>query len=141
MERPNGLAFSPDEKRLYIADSGGTSRPDGPRHIRVFDVDDDGRLGGGDVFAICTCGFFDGFRIDEDGRVWAGAGDGVHCLSPDGELLGKILVPEPVANVAFGGARGNRLFICATRSLYSVYLAVSAAQRGALRVACGATFN
>ena len=125
--RPNGLAFSPDERLLYIADTGASHVPDGPRHIRVFEVDG-GRLRGGRVFATCTQGMFDGFRADDAGRVWTSAGDGVHCLHPDGALLGKVLVPERVANVVFGGARRNRLFVCATTSLYSVLLAVNGAR-------------
>ena len=86
---------------------------DGPRHIRVFDVDDEGNLSGGGVFATCTDGLFDGFRLDEAGRIWTSAGDGVHCYDADGTLIGKILVPEVVANVAFGGPKRNRLYICA----------------------------
>jgi gluconolactonase len=126
--RPNGLAFSPDERRLYVVDSGATDVKDGPRHLRVFEVGDDGALTGGEVFATCTAGIFDGLRLDDRGRLWISAGDGVHCYTPDGELIGKIRVPEPVANVCFGGDRGNRLFICATRSLYAVYLAVNGAK-------------
>ena len=120
--RPNGLAFSPDESRLYVADTGATHAPDGPRHIRVFDVIDGRTLSGGDVFAASDCGLFDGFRVDEAGRVWTSAGDGVHCFETDGTLIGKIRVPETVANVCFGGPHRNRLFITATSSLYSVYL-------------------
>jgi gluconolactonase len=127
--RPNGLAFSPDERRLYVSDTGMTHVRDGPRHIRAFDVGRDGALSGGEVFATCTEGMFDGFRFDADGRLWTSAGDGVHCYSPDGTLLGKVLVPESVANVVFGGPKRNRLFICATTSLYSVMLGVNGAAR------------
>ncbi|ABG33188.1 SMP-30/gluconolactonase/LRE family protein [Roseobacter denitrificans] len=123
--KPNGLAFSPDETQLYIADTGGTHMPDGPAHIRRHSVAADGTLSGGDVFATCDSGFFDGFRLDTDGRIWTSAADGVHCLSPDGKLLGKILIPEFVANVCFGGEKLNRLFICGTTSLYSVFLNVN----------------
>ncbi|HEY8448491.1 MAG TPA: SMP-30/gluconolactonase/LRE family protein [Thermomicrobiales bacterium] len=123
--RPNGLAFSPDERYLYIADTGATHMPDGPRHIRKFAVSDDGRLSGGEVFATCTAGFFDGFRFDTEGRLWTSAADGVHCYDPDGTLLGKIRVPGPVANVVFGGPKRNRLFICATTAIYSVLLPVN----------------
>ncbi len=126
--RPNGLAFSPDETKLYVADTGATHVPDGPRHIRVFDVGRDGRLSGGEVFATCTSGLFDGFRLDEAGRIWTSAGDGVHCYDPDGTLIGKILVPEAVANVVFGGVKRNRLFICATTSLYAIMLPVNGAK-------------
>lgn len=126
--RPNGLAFAPDERRLYVADTGATHLPDGPRHIRVFDVTDGGGLSGGGVFATCTAGLFDGFRVDGAGRVWTSAGDGVHCYDPDGTLLGKVRVPEPVANVVFGGPKRNRLFVCATTSLYAVLLPVTGAK-------------
>jgi gluconolactonase len=118
--RPNGLAFSPDERLLYVADTGATHEPDGPRHIRRFAVAEDGRLSGGEVFATCTAGLFDGLRLDEAGRVWVGAGDGVHCLDPDGTLIGKVPVPETVANLCFGGPKRNRLFICGTTSLYAI---------------------
>lgn len=127
-ERPNGLAFSPDERRLYVVDTGATHRADGPRQIRVFDVAEDGALSGGGVFAEATAGLFDGLRVDEAGRVWSSAADGVHCFEPDGTLIGKVRVPEVVANVVFGGIRRNRLFICGTSSLYSVYLLVNGAK-------------
>ena len=126
--RPNGIAFSPDETRLYVADTGATHVKDGPRHIRVFDVDAKGKLSGGKVFATCTQGLFDGFRLDEAGRIWTSAGDGVHCYDPDGTLIGKILVPETVANVVFGGPKRNRLYICATTSLYAILLPVNGAR-------------
>jgi gluconolactonase len=126
--RPNGLAFSPDERLLYIADTGVSHVKDGPKHIRAFRVGDDGRLSGGEVFATCTVAVFDGFRLDDEGRIWTSAGDGVHCLTPEGELIGKVLVPERVANVVFGGPKRNRLFVCATTSLYAVLLAVNGAK-------------
>jgi gluconolactonase len=127
--KPNGLAFSPDEKRLYVADTGASHDPDGPRHIRAFEVGEDNRLGGGEVFATCDAGLFDGLRTDTEGHVWTSAGDGVHGYAPDGRLLGKILVPEVVANVCFGGPKRNRLFICGTTSLYAVLTQVNGAQR------------
>lgn len=124
--KPNGLAFSPDEKILYIVDTGSSHQEGGPKHIRKFDVSSDGsKLGRNSVFADCDAGLFDGLRLDRDGRIWTSAGDGVHCFAPDGTLLGKILIPELVANVAWGGAKLNRLFICGTTSLYSAYLGVS----------------
>ena len=127
-EKPNGLAFSPDETLLYVADSGATHRPDGPRHIRRFEVDANGRLSGGEVFASLTDSLFDGFRLDSDGRVWTSAGTDVHCYEPDGRLTGKIKVGETVANLVFGGPKRNRLFICATSSIYSVLVAVNGAK-------------
>ena len=127
---PNGLAFSPDERLLYIADTGATHVEDGPRHIRVFAVGEDGALSGGELFAESSCGLFDGFRVDVDGNLWTSAGDGVHCLTPEGELIGKILTGETVANVEFGGPRRNRLFICATTTLRAMYVRTRAAPRG-----------
>ena len=123
--KPNGLAFSPDEKHLYIADTGITHDPDGPKHIRKHAVNPDNTLSGGEVFATCTEGLFDGFRFDRDGRIWSSAADGVHCLDPSGALIGKIHIPEMVGNVCFGGPKLNRLFICGTTSLYSVFLNVN----------------
>ena len=121
--KPNGLAFSSDEKQLYIVDTGATHVPDGPRHMRVADVAADGRsLGPAKLFATCTVGLFDGFRVDTKGNIWTSAGDGVHVYAPDGTLLGKIRVPEVVANVCFGGPKRNRLYICGTTSLYAVYV-------------------
>jgi gluconolactonase len=129
--QPNGLAFSPDEALLYIVDTGLTHRADGPHHVRRFRLNADGRtLAGGEVFATCPVGLYDGLRVDARGNLWISAGDGVHCHAPDGALLGKIRVPEAVANVCFGGVKLNRLFICGTTSLYSVYLNSRAAPRG-----------
>ncbi|MBC7704156.1 MAG: SMP-30/gluconolactonase/LRE family protein [Rhodoferax sp.] len=120
--QPNGLAFSPDESLLYIVDTGATHQAEGPHHVRRFSVDAKGTLAGGAVFAVCPVGLYDGLRVDVNGNLWLSAGDGVHCHAPDGTLLGKVLIPETVANVCFGGAKRNRLFICGTTSLYSVYL-------------------
>ena len=120
--RPNGLAFTQDERRLYICDSE-------ERHIRLFTVTDDGTgLTGGEVFARCEVGTFDGIRLDSEERVWAGAGDGLHCLDPDGTLLGKLHVPEIVANLTFGGPQRNHIFMCATSSLYSIRVTVRGAR-------------
>ena len=123
-DRPNGLAFSPDESKLVISDTGSSAT----RHFRIFDVNDDGTLSGGEVLATCTAGGFDGFRFDTDGRIWTSAGDGVHCITLEGDLIGKVKVPEGVANVVFGGFKRNRLFICGTTSLYSVMLPVQGAK-------------
>lgn len=125
---PNGLAFSLDEKTLYIADSGGTRYASGEHHIRKFAVGDDGKLSGGEVFAECEEGVFDGFRLDNQGRIWTSAADGVHCIHPDGTLIGKIFVPEIVSNVCFGGPKGNRLFITASKSVYTVRLCTTGAK-------------
>jgi gluconolactonase len=127
--KPNGLAFSPDESKLYVADSGFLPDPEGPRHLRVFDVHEDGRLSGGDILREIAPGIPDGLRVDDGGRIWVGAGDGVHCLDPDGSLIGKIRVPEAAANVAFGGPKRNRLYITATTSLYAVFTNVTGIQR------------
>jgi gluconolactonase len=131
MVRPNGLAFSPDESLLYVADTGATHKENGPRHIRRFEVAKNGKsVKGGEVFAECTAGLFDGFRVDREGRLWASTGEGVHCFTPDGTPIGKILIPEIVANVAFGGAKRNRLFICGTSSLYSARLMTNGCKLG-----------
>lgn len=130
MVRPNGLAFSPDEKTLYIADTGATHKADCSPDIRAYPVTADGRkVGAGRRFTTSTSGLFDGFRLDGHGNLWSSAGDGVHCFAPDGTLLGKVLVPETVANICFGGRKRNRLFICATTSLYAVYLNTHGALR------------
>ena len=128
--QPNGLAFSPDETKLYVADSASSHDIKAPRHIRVFDVIDGRRLSNDRIFCSLDNGLPDGFRVDVKGNVWTSAGDGVHCFSPDGVLLGKILVPQTVANLTFGGPRRNRLFITATKSLYSVFVATNGAALG-----------
>ena len=110
--RPNGLAFSLDESKLYVVDT-----PE--KHIRVFGVTDDGGLTGGEVFAPCTAGVFDGIRLDTEGRVWAATGEGAHCFADDGTLIGKLLLPEATSNLTFGGPKRNRLYLTATTSLYS----------------------
>ena len=119
--RPNGLAFSPDETKLYVVVSGTT-----PRQIRVYDVQGDG-IGNGRVFVDCGAGIPDGFRCDTDGNLWCGWGggegeDGVAIFDPTGALIGRILLPERAANVCFGGARRNRLFMAASQSLYALYV-------------------
>lgn len=120
---PNGLAFSPDESRLYVAESGAPNAASPRQYIRAFDATAGGtRLSGGAVFHKIEPGFCDGMRVDEDGNIWSSAGDGVHCIAPDGKLLGKILVPRRVSNVAFGGLAKNRLFITASDTLYAIFL-------------------
>jgi len=118
-EKPNGIAFSPDEKILYVADSGP------PRLIRSFEVRDDGTVVGGEVFCKIDKGGPDGIRVDSDGRVWSSAGDGVQIFDPKGKLIGKILVPESPANLCFGGEDGKTLFITARKSLYSIKTSAS----------------
>jgi gluconolactonase len=127
--QPNGLAFSPDESILYVADSGASHDPDAARHIRAFDVGADGRLSGGRVAAVIDEGLPDGFRIDTAGNIWTSAGDGVHCFAPSGDLLGKIRFPGPVANLTFGGPARNRLFVTANRNLWAVFVAATGVQR------------
>lgn len=132
--RPNGLCFSPNEDRLYVSDTAMSHDPDGPAHIRVFDVADGQRLKGGDVFVDMAPGFGDGIRTDLDGNLWSSAGwggsvyNGVHCFASDGSLIGRIHLPEPCSNVCFGGAKKNRLFMTGSQSLYAVYVEARGAQ-------------
>lgn len=121
-DMPNGLCFSPDEKKLYVADSGK------PRHLRMFDVQPDGTLKDAKVFCEIDRGVPDGIRCDAQGRIYSSAGDGVHIFAPDGKLIGRILVPESAANLCFGGADGKTLFITARTSLYSIPLRIEAAK-------------
>jgi len=120
MACPNGLAFSPDESRLYVADTGRMF-PDDPQHIRVYDMSG-GLPVEGRVFHVVRPGCADGIRVDSDGNLWSSAADGVHCIAPDGRLLGKVLVPELVSNICFGGRAKHELYITATTSLYRVTL-------------------
>src|SRR5690348_6826595 len=132
---PNGIALSPDEKKLYVIDTGFTDGPDNPAHIRVFDLDvGSGKVSNGKVFAdMPKPSITDGMRCDTAGRVWCSVGwgdpkeDGVRCYTPGGELLGKIHIPETVANLCFGGQQRNRLYICGSTSLYAVYTGVQGA--------------
>ena len=130
--RPIGLCFSPDEKRLYVVDTG---QPQGkPQPIRVFDVLEGRRLTNGHMFCDMGAGGSDGIRCDVDGNLWAAAGwggdgyDGVHVFAPDGRLIGKIRLPEACANLCFGGTRRNRLFMTASQSLYALYVNTQGAQ-------------
>jgi len=122
LERPNGLCFAPGESRLYVVDSGST-----PGSIHVYDVAE-GRVGAGRRFADMSPGSSDGIRCDSEGNLWASAGgggdgyDGVHVFAPDGTLIGQVLLPEACANLCFGGAAGNRLFMAASRSIYALYV-------------------
>lgn len=120
---PNGLAFSPDERRLYVSETGNQAHDDPAQFIRVFDVAPDGlALSGGEVFHTVSPGYADGLKVDQEGNVWSSAADGVHCIDPAGALLGKILVPHRVSNVCFGGPARNRLFIGGSHNLYAVFL-------------------
>lgn len=119
--QPNGLAFSPDESILYIVDSGIAPDPNGPHHIRAFNVTNKDALTGGDVLVEVEPGIPDGMRVDIEGNLWCTAADGVQCFTKGGELIGKVRVPEVCANVVFGGPLRNRLFICGSTSLYAVY--------------------
>ena len=124
--RPNGLAFSPDERLLYIVDSGLTHG--GLAHIRVFHVDGT-KLKEGRVFADDFApGITDGIRLDIQGNVWCTMGwgdpgeDGVRCYAPNGDLIGKVHLPETCGNLCFGGKKRNRLFIAASTSIYALYV-------------------
>lgn len=121
--KPNGLAFSRNESRLFVSDTGLSHDPNGPHHIRVFDVKKHGLIGGS-VFANIAHGVSDGFKVDTQDNLWTSTGRGVSCYNSGGKLLGEVLVPEVVANVCFGGAKRNRLFITANTSLYAIYLGV-----------------
>jgi gluconolactonase len=128
---PNGLAFSPDEKKLYVVESRST-----PRKIRVFDVQDGSRLANNRVFIDAGPGTPDGFRVDVDGNLWCGWGmgdpelDGVRIFNPAGEPIGHIRLPERCANVCFGGRHRNRLFMAASHSVYSLYVNTQGAVGG-----------
>jgi gluconolactonase len=119
---PNGLAFSPDEQLLYVAESGAPGSTEPRQYIRRFQVNADGRsLSGGEIFHKITPGWADGFRVDEHGNLWCGAADGVHVIASDGTLIGKVLVPQRVSNLCFGDRFGSRLFLCASTSIYSLF--------------------
>jgi gluconolactonase len=136
--KPNGLCFSPDYKKLYVADTGASHYPDAPKNIKVWDVEEGRRLANGREFVSMelevkgqkVAGFADGIRCDTDGNVWASAGwaevgegyDGVHIFTPEGQRIGQILLPEVCSNVCFGGPKRNRLFMTASQSLYAVYV-------------------
>lgn len=128
-EGPNGLAFSPDESLLYVAETGRQFDAEPRQYIRRFHVNEDDRLSGGEEFHKVEPGFTDGFRLDEDGNIWSSAADGVHCISPAGELLGKIRTPSLVSNLVFGGRNRSRLFLCASHQLMAIYTNV----RGTVR--------
>lgn len=130
--KPNGLCFSPDYKKLYVADTGASHYPEAPRNIKFWDVVDQNLLQNGKEFASMELdgkmGFADGIRADVDGNIWASAGwigdgyDGVHIFAPNGDRIGLIKLPEICSNVCFGGTKRNRLFMTGSQSLYAVYV-------------------
>jgi len=128
-DKPNGLAFSPDESMLYVADSACAHEPEKPRHIRAFKVGKDNALKGGKAQFILTQGFPDGFRVDSDGCVWTSAGTGIEVFAAEGDLLGRVNFPQIVSNLTFGGPKRNRLFITCTHEVYSMFVTVTGAER------------
>ena len=130
--KPNGLCFSPDYKKLYVADTGSSHYPQAKKQIKVWDVVDGKKLANGKVFALMEfegrAGQADGIRSDTDGNIWSSAGwvgdgyDGVHVFAPDGVRIGQIRLPEICSNVCFGGKKRNRLFMTASTSVYAVYV-------------------
>jgi gluconolactonase len=127
--QPNGLAFSPDERILYVSDTGSSHVEGHPRTITAYEVRTDGAIASPRVFATLQAGAYDGFRIDANGNVWTSAFGGVHCYAPDGAHIGTIPIPELVSNVCFGGRKRNRLFITAQTSLYAMYVNAQGALR------------
>jgi gluconolactonase len=131
--KPNGLCFSPDEKRLYIVDTGRTEATGGPPHIRAFDVDGH-RLRNGRLLIDMQPASADGIRTDQDGNLWTSVGwgsaetNGVRCYTPEGELIGAIHLPEPCSNLCFGGWKKSRLFMTCGMSVYALYTATRGAQ-------------
>ncbi len=127
LEKPNGLAFSPDFKILYVSDTGFTHKPGHPRQIHAFDVTDQHRLTNHRVFCDLGAAVPDGFRVDVDGNIWSSAGwagaaeDGVHVFAPDGDKIGAIHTPEVISNLCFGGEKRNRLLMTGSQSIYSLY--------------------
>ena len=128
-EGPNGLAFSPDESILYVSETGHEFDAEPKRFLRRFAVGEDGRLAGGEQFCKVSPGYTDGFKVDEGGNIWSSAEDGVHCISPEGELLGKIRTPALVSNLCFGGRAYSRLFLCVSHTLMAIHTNV----RGCVR--------
>jgi len=116
LDRPNGIAFSQDEKKIYIADTG-----ENVKSLYVFDVEDNKIINQKLVYDFKPF-FSDGFRCDKDGNIWTSAGKSIKCFNPNNELIGQILVPELVSNLEFGGKEGNILYVTATSSLYKMEL-------------------
>lgn len=128
-QRPNGLAFSPDESLLYVSDTSRSHDPDGNHHIRVFDIKDGRYPTNGRVFAVIEPGLSDGFRLDVAGNLFTSSADSIQVFAPDGKRLGKIFVPEVISNCTFGGRDRSTLFITASTSLYSIELATKGSVR------------
>ena len=131
LQEPNGLAFSPDESKLYVSDTSIAQGRGDHHHVFVFDVMDGGRLGHARVFAAIEPGVADGFRLDTAGNLYISSADSIQVYAPNGRRLGKIAVPEKVANCTFGGPTGNRLYIVASSSLYAITLNAKGARRPA----------
>jgi gluconolactonase len=129
MQKPNGIAFSPDGDRLYVADSSASHDAKGRRHVMGFAIGPGWSVGPGTVLAEVSEGVPDGLRVDEFGNLWVSSARGIEVFASDGTALGVLNLPEPAANVCFGGAKGNRLFITASSSVYAVYTAVCGAGR------------
>lgn len=129
LEKPNGLAFSPDESILYVSDTGATHNKKCPRRIHAFDVSDSNQLENQRSFTDIPAGVADGFRIDLEGNLWTSSGSGVLCYSAEADLLGEIPIDETVSNLEFGGPDFNCLFITATSSLYSIRLGISGVRK------------
>ncbi len=127
MLRPNGLCFSPDERTLYVSDTGRTHAPDCVPAIRAYPIEPDGQPGEGRTFVSSPEAMIDGFRADANGNVWASCGTGVAIYAPDGTPLGTIPIGEMVSNLCFGGPKRNRLFVTAQTSLYALYVNAHAA--------------
>ena len=120
--KPNGLAFSVNEDKIYIADSGGSHDVNAPNQIMVYDIVENKILKNGKVFHKFNPFFADGFRVDKDDNVWTSAGKGIKCFNPQGEVIGQLLLPDLVANLTFGGENNNILYVTSSSNLYSMEL-------------------
>ena len=120
--KPNGLAFSVNEDKIYIADSGGSHDVNAPNQIMVYDIIENKILKNGKVFHKFNPFFADGFRVDKDDNVWTSAGKGIKCFNPQGEVIGQLLLPDLVANLTFGGENNNILYVTSSSNLYSMEL-------------------
>lgn len=127
-EKPNGLAFTADERHLYISDTGRSHRPDWPAQIRMFDVDS-GSLRNGRVYVDIDSGLSDGFRLDQQGNVWTSAGPNVNVYNPAGALLGRVVLGTGTSNVTFGGLRRSTLYITSSQFVYQLDIAAIGLQR------------